>query len=196
MFTGIVQATGPLVRITSSAIEVGIPGDLHRSLAVGGSIAVNGVCLTARDVGEQSFIADLSRETFSRTTFGALRAGLAANLELPLAADGEVGGHWVLGHVDAVGRVRSLFREKEAWTLVVSFPPAGHRYIADKGSIAVDGISLTPFDVREDSFRCAVIPETLERTSLRERRLDDVVNLEYDILAKYVERMMRDVRAH
>jgi riboflavin synthase len=196
MFTGIVQATGPLVRITSSAIEVGIPGDLRRSLVVGGSIAVNGVCLTTRAIGEHSFTADLSRETFSRTSFGTLRVGMAANLELPLAADGFVGGHWVLGHVDAVGRIRGLYREKEAWTLVVSFPPAGHRYIVEKGSIAVDGISLTPFDVREDGFRCAVIPETLEKTSLRERRLDDVVNLEYDVLAKYVERMMRDVRAH
>jgi riboflavin synthase len=103
-------------------------------------------------------------------------------------------GHWVLGHVDAVGRVRGLARERGAWSLTVSFPPSGHRYIVDKGSIAVDGISLTPFDVGEDSFRCAVIPETLERTNLRERRAGDPVNLEYDVLAKYVERMMRHVR--
>jgi len=169
---------------------------VRRSLAVGGSIAVNGVCLTAREVGERLFSADVSRETMSRTTLGTLRAGMTANLELPLTADRGFDGHWVLGHVDAVGRIRSLHREKEAWTLIVSFPPAGHRYLVDKGSIAVDGISLTPFDVHEDSFRCAIIPETFEKTCLRDRRPDDPVNLEYDILAKYVERMMRDVRAY
>ena len=196
MFTGIVQATGSVVRISATAIEVALTGGVRRSLAVGGSIAVNGVCLTAREVGASSFSADVSRETLSRTALGTLRAGMAANLELPLTADRGFDGHWVLGHVDAVGRIRSLHREKEAWTLIVSFPPAGHRYVVDKGSIAVDGISLTPFDVREDSFRCAIIPETFEKTSLRERRTDDPVNLEYDILAKYVERMMRDVLAY
>ncbi len=196
MFTGLVQATGSVMRISSASVEVEVPSDLRRSLAVGGSIAVNGVCLTARDIGERSFVADVSRETMARTTFGTLRAGMAANLELPLGANAAVGGHWVLGHVDAIGRIRSVARDREGWALVVSFPPAGHRYVVDKGSIAVDGISLAPFDVREDSFRCAVIPETLEKTSLRERRPDDAVNLEYDILAKYVERMMRDVRVH
>jgi len=196
MFTGIVQATGSVVRVSATAIEVALTSDVRRSLAVGGSIAVNGVCLTAREVGATSFSADVSRETLSRTTLGTLRAGMAVNVELPLTADRGFDGHWVLGHVDAVGRIRSLYREKEAWTLIVSFPPAGHRYVVDKGSIAVDGISLTPFDVREDSFRCAIIPETFEKTCLRERRPDDPVNLEYDILAKYVERMMRDVRAY
>jgi riboflavin synthase len=175
-------------------VEVELPPAWRSLLAVGGSVAVDGVCLTARTIRERSFSADLSPETWSRTTFGVLPAGRIANLELPLTADRGFDGHWVLGHVDAVGRIRSLQREREAWSLVVSFPPAGHRYIVDKGSIAVDGISLTPFDVREDDFRCALIPETVEKTSLRGRRPGDPVNLEYDVLAKYVERMMRHVR--
>jgi riboflavin synthase len=194
MFTGIVQATGPIVRVSPTVLEVALPPTWRSLLIVGGSVAVNGVCLTARTVGERSFSADLSPETWSRTTFAALTAGRIANLELPLSADRGFDGHWVLGHVDAVGRIRSLQRDREAWSLVVSFPPAGHRYIVEKGSIAVDGISLTPFDVREDEFRCALIPETIEKTSLRERRPGDPVNLEYDVLAKYVERMMRHVR--
>ncbi len=194
MFTGIVQTTGTIVRVSPTAVEVAFPPTWRSPLVVGGSVAVNGVCLTARSVGERSFSADLSPETWSRTTFAALPAGRVVNLELPLAAERGFDGHWVLGHVDAVGRIRSLRRDREAWALVVSFPPAGHRYIVDKGSIAVDGISLTPFDVREDDFRCALIPETVEKTSLRGRQPGDPVNLEYDVLAKYVERMMRHVR--
>jgi riboflavin synthase len=194
MFTGIVQATAAILRLSPDAVEVTLPPGWRSLLCVGGSVAVNGVCLTARAVGERSFSADLSSETWSRTTFAALPAGRMANLELPLTADRGFDGHWVLGHVDAVGRIRSFQRDREAWRLVVSFPPAGHRYIVDKGSIAVDGISLTPFDVREDDFHCALIPETVEKTSLCERRPGDPVNLEYDVLAKYVERMMRHVR--
>lgn len=194
MFTGIVHATGAIVRVSPTAVTIELPSAWRSPLALGESVAVNGVCLTVRALGDRSFSADLSPETWSRTTFASLRAGMAVNLELPLSASRGFDGHWVLGHVDAVGRIRALYRDREAWSLVVSFPPAGHRYIVEKGSIAVDGISLTPFDVGEDSFRCAVIPETLEKTSLRERRQGDPVNLEYDVLAKYVERMMRHVR--
>ncbi len=194
MFTGIVQATGSLVRVATGIVEVALPDALRARLATGGSLAVNGVCLTARAVGDRSFTADMSRETLTRTTFGSLRPGASVNLELPVSAGGGLDGHWVLGHVDAVGRIRALARDGASWWLVVSFPPAGHRYVVDKGSVAVDGISLTPFDVEEDSFRCAVIPETHEATNLRERRPGDAVNLEYDVLAKYVERMLSRVR--
>jgi riboflavin synthase len=195
MFTGIVQATEPIVRVSPSEVDVALPNVWRATLSVGGSVAVSGVCLTARAVGDRSFSADLSPETWSRTTFSSLRAGRIVNLELPLSASRGFDGHWVLGHVDGVGRIRMLRRDGEAWALVVSFPPAGRRYIVDKGSIAVDGISLTPFDVGEDSFRCALIPETIEKTNLRELRTGDPVNLEYDVLAKYVEGMMRHVRA-
>lgn len=194
MFTGIVHATEPIVRIRTSEVEVALPDSWRAALVVGGSVAVNGVCLTAREVGERSFRADLSPETWSRTAFSSLRAGRAVNLELPLSAGRGFDGHWVLGHVDDVGRIRLLRQDGAAWALVVAFPPAGRRYVVEKGSIAVDGISLTPFDVGEDSFRCAVIPETIEKTDLRVLRAGDPVNLEYDVLAKYVERMMRHVR--
>jgi len=194
MFTGIVQATGSLVRASAGAVELTLPDALRGRLAVGGSIAVNGVCLTARTVNDRSVTADVSRETMARTTFGSLRPGAAVNLELPVSAGGALDGHWVLGHVDAVGRIRSLSRDGASWSLVVSFPPTGRRYVVDKGSIAVDGISLTPFEVGEDDFRCAVIPETHKATNLRERRPGDAVNLEYDVLAKYVERMLSRVR--
>lgn len=194
MFTGIVQATSLLVRVSADSVEIALPEPFRGRLRVGGSVAVNGACLTARSVDERAFAADISRETRNRTTFSALRQGARVNLELPVAPDRGLDGHWVLGHVDAVGRVRALYRDGAGWSLVVAHPAAGRRYVVDKGSIAVDGISLTPFDVDEDSFRCAVIPETHEATTLRDRRPGDPVNLEYDVLAKYVERMIGRVR--
>ncbi len=195
MFTGIVQATSSILRVSATSVEIELPQDWHGRLAVGGSVAVSGVCLTATRVAGDAFAADLSPETRSRTTFSSMRAGQLANLELPLAVGQALDGHWVLGHVDAVGRVRSFTREREAWALIVSFPPAGRRYLVDKGSVAVDGISLTPFDVTEDSFRCAVIPQTYAATNLRDRRPGEPVNLEYDVLAKYLERMIRHAPA-
>jgi riboflavin synthase len=193
MFTGIVEATGSILRLSPSLIEIEFPSSWRGRLLVGGSVAVNGVCLTMRGIEERSFSSDLSRETWARTTFGALHAGVGVNLELPLSPSDRLDGHWVLGHIDGVGHVRSLTHERDAWSLVISFSPQARRYVVDKGSIAVDGVSLTPFDVREDTFRCAIIPETYERTCLRERRPGDPVNLEYDVLAKYIERMMRHV---
>ncbi|MEW5826628.1 MAG: riboflavin synthase [Candidatus Bipolaricaulota bacterium] len=195
MFTGIVQATSSVMRVSPGALEVAIPSALRGALRVGGSIAVDGVCLTVRHLGERSFVADVSSETARRTALAHRPVGTGVNLELPVPAGGGLDGHWVLGHVDAVGRLRALVRERSGWTLVVSFPPPDGRYVVDKGSVTVDGVSLTPFGVTAGEFRCAVIPETYEKTTLRERRPGDPVNLEYDVLAKYVERMMRDVSA-
>lgn len=193
MFTGIVEERGTVVRALPNALEVALPESMRDALVVGGSVAVDGVCLTVRRVADRSFHADLSAETAARTTLGKRRSGESVNLERPVAIGRPLDGHWVLGHVDAVGRIRALMRERSGWTLVISFPSPGARYIAEKGSIAVDGISLTPFDLTRDEFRCAVIPETYEKTTLHERRPGDPVNLEYDVLAKYVERMMHDV---
>ncbi|MDD5220112.1 MAG: riboflavin synthase [Candidatus Bipolaricaulis sp.] len=196
MFTGIVQAIGVVLRAGPGSFEVSLPVSLEGSLAVGGSIAVDGVCLTARSVQRDSFAADISSETAARTTLGSMRVGSAANLELAVSVNRALGGHWVLGHVDAVGKVSGLFREKEGWSLIVSFPPKFARYVAEKGSVAVDGVSLTPFAVTGDSFHCALIPETYEATAFHERRAGDSVNLEFDILAKYVERMIAHVSKH
>jgi len=193
MFTGIVQAIGEVLRASPGSLEVSLPAALEGSLAVGGSVAVSGVCLTARSVGAGSFAADVSSETAARTTLGALRSGSAVNLELAVAPGRALVGYWVLGHVDAVGKIGGLFREKEGWSLVVSFPPKFAKYVAEKGSIAVDGVSLTPFAVTDDSFRCALVPETYEATVFHARRAGDPVNLEFDVLAKYVERMVGHV---
>jgi riboflavin synthase len=196
MFTGIVQAVGEVLRANPGSLEVRLPVALGTLLAVGGSVAVNGVCLTARSVAAGAFVADVSSETAARTTLGSLHVGSAVNLELAVAPGRALDGHWVLGHVDAVGKVGGLFRDKEGWSLIVSFPPKFAKYVADKGSVAVDGVSLTPFAVTGDSFHCAVIPATYEGTILRGRRAGDPVNLEFDILAKYVERMIGHVSGH
>ncbi len=196
MFTGIVQALGQIRAARPGFLAVRLPDPWTGRLELGGSVCVNGVCLSVRRLDEQLFEADLSRETSERTTLGRLRPGQAVNLELPLPASGRLDGHWVLGHVDTVGRVRSLYRTGGSWTLQVEMPSRHAPYIVEKGSIAVDGISLTPYDVTVVGFRCAIIPETWEHTVLKDRRPGDPVNLEFDILAKYVERMMHFVSSH
>ncbi len=135
-------------------------------------------------------IADLSRETAARTTLGNARSGRPVNLELPLRPSDGLDGHLVLGHVDALGRIGALYREDRQWTAIVSTPGPFLRYIVEKGSIAVDGISLTSYGLDGASFRCSIIPETYENTALRHRGVGEPVNLEFDIVAKYVERMM------
>jgi len=195
MFTGIVQGLGTVRSARPGAVVIGLPASMQRTLSVGGSVAVNGVCLTARTLEDTAFEADLSKETAQRTTLGGLRPGSHVNLETPLSPNVGLDGHWVLGHIDAVGQVAALFRDGPGWTLIVEYPTQYRRYIVEKGSVAVEGISLTPYDLDGRSFRCAIVPETYETTVLKERRPGDRVNLEFDILAKYVERMMRFVHS-
>ena len=196
MFTGIVQDLGTLRRIGAGELEVEASGSIVDRLEVGASVAVSGACLTVRTLMAAGFTADLSPETLRRTTFGSLRPSMHVNLELALRADQGLDGHLVLGHVDAVGRIQALYEEGAGWVLIVSYPSEYCRYVADKGSVAVDGISLTPHTVEGNSFRCSIIPETYENTALRERKSGDPVNLEFDVLAKYVERMMHFVHHH
>jgi len=118
---------------------------------------------------------------------------MRVNLELALAADARFDGHLVLGHVDAVGRLQAIYREREEWTVIVGYPLPFAQYLAEKGSVSVDGISLTPYGLNENTFHCSVIRETYERTTLQDRSTGDLVNLEFDVLAKYVERMMSRV---
>jgi len=195
MFTGIVQGLGTVRSARPGAVAIGLPVSMQRTLSVGGSVAVNGVCLTVRTLEDTAFEADLSSETAQRTTLGGLRAGAHVNLETPLSPSAGLDGHWVLGHVDAVGRIAALFRDGSGWTLIVEYPTQHRRYMVEKGSVAVEGISLTPYDLDGRSFRCAIVPETHETTVLKERRPGGRVNLEFDILAKYVERMMRFVHS-
>ncbi len=193
MFTGIVQGLGVLRRRSPGEVEIGLPSSVRDRLEIGGSIAVNGVCLTVKGVTDGSFRADISPETLARTTLGRIRTEERVNLELPLTLSAPLDGHLVLGHVDAIGRIAAFYREREGFALIVSYPSEYRRYVVEKGSIAVDGISLTPYAIDGNTFRCAVIEETYERTNLKERKSGDPVNLEFDIMAKYIEGMIRIV---
>jgi riboflavin synthase len=156
----------------------------------GDSIAVNGVCLTALEVRADSFAADGSRETLQRSTLGLLRAGSVVNLERAVTPSTRLGGHIVQGHVDARGRFLSAEEHGGSWTLRIGFPPELARYLVLKGSVAVEGISLTIAGLAEDHFEIAVIPKTWAVTNLSALRPGDPVNLEADIIAKYVERIL------
>jgi riboflavin synthase len=160
------------------------------SLAVSNSIAVNGCCLTVVSRDKERFSADLSGETLAKTSFRELKRGARVNLEQPLTAGKEFGGHFVLGHVDGVGRVTHLTAEGENWWLGVQVPEDFARYIVPKGSITIDGISLTVARWRNRIAEIAVIPFTYEHTNLRDRKSGDAVNLEGDVLGKYVERYL------
>jgi riboflavin synthase len=184
VFTGIVEEKGSVLaidgpRLTISAVKV------LEDASIGASIAVNGCCLTVVEMGSGSWTADVSEETFARTNLGALAPGDPVNLERPMVANGRFGGHIVLGHVDAVGHV-----VQPVPNLVVRIPRELMRYVVEKGSCTVDGISLTVFNLGPDTFEVAVIPHTSEVTTLGHRAVGDPVNIEIDVLAKHVERLM------
>ncbi len=193
MFTGIIEGIGLVRKKSRNALEVGLPPALHARLTLGASIALNGVCLTVFAITEESFSADISQETMLRTALGALRPGVRVNLELAVSTERALDGHIVLGHVDTVGRIKAIRRERENWSFIVSYPAEFRSYVVEKGSIAVDGISLTPYALTGTTFRCAVIPTTFNGTILKDRHVGDPVNIEFDILAKYVEGMIRRV---
>lgn len=198
VFTGIVEAIGTVMEVAPDGDVVSVRiegGPLAAGLAAGGSIAVNGCCLTAVEVKRSAFTCHLTAETLSRTSFGAsLRPGALVNLERPMRADGRFDGHIVQGHVDAVGKVVRLARGAHAADLVVAAPVRAARYLVEKGSITVDGVSLTVAAVRASSFTVALIPYTLERTNLHAARPGTRVNLEVDVIAKYVERLLSPPR--
>jgi riboflavin synthase len=193
MFTGIVETTGTIesvarmagkweFTIRTSALEGGI--------GEGDSIAIDGVCLTATRTGGNSFTADASLETLKVTTLKEKRSGSRVNIERALRADGRLGGHLVMGHVDAVGRITDLGKAGDSVRITVEVPREISKYIVEKGSIAVDGISLTVNDQRDNRFTVNVIPYTLSDTTLADKALGDFVNIETDIIGKYVERFV------
>ena len=193
MFTGIIEHQGVIAALEHSAdggrLRVRAP-ELAPGLAIACSIAVNGCCLTVVESTSEEFSTDLSGETLRRTSFGELRAGARVNLERPLAAGKEFGGHFVQGHVDGVGRVTRLAPEGENWWLGVRLPEELGRYVAMKGSIALDGISLTVAGWKDGVVEAAIIPYTYQNTNVGRMALGDAVNVECDILAKYVERLL------
>ena len=193
MFTGIIEEVGAVRHIrmgsASCVITVGaekVLTDVH----IGDSIAVNGTCLTVCSFDGGSFSADVMPETMRRTNLGTLAPGSPVNLERAMAANGRFGGHIVSGHIDGTGQVRSLRREDNAVWVRIAASPDILRYIVGKGSIAIDGISLTIASVTAQDFAVSVIPHTGEETTLLHRKPGDVVNLECDILAKYVEKLL------
>lgn len=192
MFTGLVQDLGAVAAVerTADGARVRIASALAGELAEGDSVAVSGVCLTATEVEGGTFAADVMEETLRRSSLGALEPGASVNLELPLRAADRLGGHVVQGHVDGVGTVAAVDEEGFARIVRIAAPPDLLRYLVPKGSIAVDGISLTVSGLDDDSFTVSLIPETRQRTTLGGAAPGDPVNLEADVLAKYVERLV------
>ena len=193
MFTGIIEELGSVrsieerganARIVISA-RVVTAGTNH-----GDSISVNGVCLTALDVHPESFAADVSMETLARSTLGSLRPGTPVNLERAVTAITRLGGHIVQGHVDARGQLAKVEDHGESWTIRIAFPEEISRYLVFKGSVAVEGISLTIAGLTDHYFEVAIIPKTWEVTNLSRLKPGDDVNLEVDVIAKYVERLL------
>ena len=198
MFTGIVEELGQIVEVADlpDAARLTVSGPLVTSDAKhGDSIAVNGVCLTVVEFGDGAFTADVMAETLKRSSLGALRPGSRVNLERPMALGGRLGGHLVQGHVDGTGTVLDR-TPAEHWEIVkISLPAELTRYVVEKGSITVDGISLTVVEAAADHFTVSLIPTTLALTTLGLKEPGDPVNLEVDVIAKYVERMLGD-RSH
>jgi riboflavin synthase len=186
MFTGLVQSTGTVATLAAGRLRVEAPLELSE----GDSVAINGVCLTAAAVSDWGFDADVMPETLRRTALGVLAEGDRVNLELPLRATDRLGGHIVQGHVDGTGTVESVNDDGFARVVRISAPLELLRYVVEKGSIAVDGVSLTVAEVDDDGFSVALIPETLERTTLGSAAPGRAVNIEVDVLAKYVEKLV------
>jgi riboflavin synthase len=194
VFTGLVQDLGEVTRIddTGDGVRLAVRSKLAAELSEGDSIAVNGVCLTAVGMcSGELFGADVMRETLRRSSLAELVTGGRVNLELPLRATDRLGGHVVQGHVDGVGAVRSVREEGFARVVEIETDPSLLRYVVEKGSIAVDGVSLTVSAVGDTYFAISLIPETLERTTLGAAEPGRPVNLEVDVLAKYVEKLIR-----
>lgn len=195
MFTGIIQEVGKVIAITQQDAKRRLTvscSKLLPELKKGDSMAVSGVCLTAVDLSNQSFTADLAQETWERTSFSRIQEGALVNLELPMRASGRFDGHIVQGHVDGTGRLVSLapFKGGNDYLLTIHVPSELTRYIVDKGSLAIEGISLTVAAAEGVEVRVAIIPQTAEMTNLASLHSGDPVNLEVDVIAKYVEKMI------
>lgn len=196
MFTGIVEEVGRITRIEHQGenrrITVGADKS-PKELCTGHSVSVSGVCLTALDIKPGSFCADLAPETWERTSFSRIHEGALVNLELPMKADGRFGGHIVQGHVDGVGKLIAFERiaDSENWWLHIELPSDVEKYTVFKGSLSIEGISLTVAKLEKNRCTIAIIPHTVEMTNLHSLKPGDPVNLEADLIAKYVEKMMK-----
>ncbi len=188
MFTGITEEIGRATQVSSNKLVIAA-GKVLKGMELGGSISVNGACLTITSLNTSSFSVDITQETLKRTNLGLLHAEDGVNLERPLTLDKPLGGHLVQGHVDTTGRVASVSQEDETTMIRFEASPEVMRYVVEKGFIAVDGVSLTEVARDTVSFQVAIISYTRGNTTLGRRRVGDLVNLEVDIIAKYVERL-------
>jgi riboflavin synthase len=193
MFTGIVEAVGKVVALDSGRDSVRLTaaaGRVAEDVAIGDSVAINGVCLTVVEIAAPQLTFEAVYETLRRTTLGSLRVGDPVNLERALKADGRFGGHIVQGHIDGTGRIASIRPVGDSWFVYIEASRELLRYVVTKGSICVDGISLTVMDADDKAFSLSIIPHTWDNTTLKDRRAGDSVNLETDIVGKYVEKLM------
>jgi len=193
MFTGIIESLGTVKSISGLAkgLRVRIDTHLAGDLLEGESIAVNGVCLTAISINQDSFAADVSPETARVTSIAGLKTGSIVNLERSLSANGRFGGHVVQGHIDDVGAIIEIVREADFWRVKIGYPEVLRQYIVYKGAIAIDGISLTVAQIGQSELDVQIVPFTWEHTNLNSRSSGDQVNLECDIIGKYVAQMLK-----
>jgi riboflavin synthase len=192
MFTGLVEATGEIIRVESrqDGARLALRAPFAAEVQSGDSIAVNGCCLTAVSLDVETIGFDLLRETLDRTNLGPLAPGSVVNLERAIAANARLGGHFVQGHVDDTAEIFGFSQSGADWRLEIVLAKPFARYVVHKGAIAIDGISLTVAELLDESFVCWIIPHTREVTNLRKRQAGERVNLEFDLLAKYVERII------
>ena len=189
MFTGIVEEVGKVEAVVTGGLTIGA-SRVAKGLELGGSIAVNGACLTVTSLDETSFSVDVVPETLRRTNLGSLKTGSEVNLERPVAVGGRLEGHMVQGHVDGTGSIESIDTDGDALLVRTQAPPRIMRYVVEKGFVAVDGASLTVVNCDGDAFTVTIIPYTRHNTVFGSRKVGDLVNLEVDIVAKYVERLV------
>lgn len=194
MFTGIIEEIGTIVGIkngTKSSVLQIAGKRIFDDLKIGDSVAVNGVCLTVTDISDHTFSADVMHETLTRSSLGALKRNSVVNLERAMAADGRFGGHIVSGHIDGTGTIQTIEKDDNAVWYTIKAPEKLMRYIVEKGSVAIDGISLTVAKTSRETFSVSVIPHTIRETILETKGVGSIVNLENDIVGKYIERFLQ-----
>lgn len=189
MFTGIIEETGKILTITEKIVVIEADVVL-KDTKIGDSIAVNGVCLTVTDLKNNSFSADISPETYKITALKELKTNSIVNLERAMAADGRFGGHIVSGHVDSIAKIISIEKQSEFYNIKIELNDSSSKYVVKKGSITIDGISLTVAEIQNNIISIAIIPHTYENTNLKTHQKDDLVNIEVDIFAKYIEKFL------
>ena len=191
MFTGIIENLGTVVNKSKNQLKIKADGSFMKKISEGLSISINGICLTVISFNQQSFSVDFMPETESKTNINALQPGDQVNLELPATPETFLSGHIVQGHVDGVGKLKEIQPDGNSRVLVISLPESISKYLFNKGSVALNGISLTVIEVKENLFSVGIIPITWEKTMLSKIEVGDLFNIEVDVLAKYVERLAK-----